>query len=259
MRTVTAPDGIEIAYERSGDGPPLILLHGGSGCHRHWDALRPHLDEDFTLVTPDRRGRGESGDAEQYDLDREVEDLRTLVAAVDGDPVVFGHSFGGLVALAAADEVDLDALVLYEPALLVGEHRGDDLADRMQDRLDAGERRAAMRLFIEEGGGIPDVEALPWWPDEANLDRTETVIRENRAVEEFRLPEEPDIDVPTLLLTGERGPEHLRDAVFALRERLPDTRLVELDGVGHVATESAPERVADAVRPFLRDSHSPES
>lgn len=259
METLTSPDGTEIAYERRGDGPPLILLHGGSGSRESWETLRPHLVEDFTLIIPDRRGRSESGDGQRYGLDREVEDLRALVDAVDGDPVVFGHSFGGLVALAAADEMDIDGLVLYEPALLVGEHRGDDLADRMQARLDAGERRSAMRLFLEEAGGVPDVAALPWWPDEANLSRVETVIRENRAVEVFRLPDELDVDVPALLLTGERGPEHLRDGVFALRDRLPGSRFVELDGVGHVATESAPERVADAVRSFLRDGPGPES
>lgn len=259
MQTVTSADGTEIAYEEHGSGPPLVLLHGGSGCRRHWDALRPHLAEEFTLVVPDRRGRGDSGDGDGYSLDREVEDLRALVDAVDGDPAVFGHSFGGLVALAAAGDLSVDWLALYEPALLVGDHRGDDLAARMRERLDAGERRESMRLFFEEAGGVPDVEQLPWWPDEVHFDRAETVVRENRAVEDFRLPAEPAVDAPTLLLTGERGPEHLRDAVFELDDRLPDARVAELDGVGHVATQSAPDRVADAVRTFRRDVAGEES
>nr|WP_239524354.1 alpha/beta hydrolase [Halogeometricum borinquense] len=251
MKTVTSADGTSIGYERHGEGPSLILLHGGSGTRRHWDALRSHLTDDFTLSIPDRRGRGGSGDGDKYDLSREVADLRALVEAVDGPTTVFGHSFGGLVALVAASEISLDRLVLYEPALLVGDHRGDDLASRMESRLNAGQRQDAMRLFLEEAGGIPDVEQLPWWPEEAGLSLAETVVRENYEVEAYELPAEPDIDVPTLLLTGEYGPAHLRDAVFELDERLSDSRVVEFDGVGHVATQSEPELVADAVRTFV--------
>lgn len=163
------------------------------------------------------------------------------------------------MALAAARSLPLDRLVLYEPALLVGEHRGDDLADRMDERLAAGQRQEAMGLFLEEAGGVPDVEQLPWWPEEANLHLTETVVRENRAVEAYDLPEEPDVPVPTLLVTGERGPEQLRDAVFALDRRLSDSRLVELAGVGHVGTRTAPDRLASAVTSFAGGASPTES
>ncbi|TYT61931.1 alpha/beta fold hydrolase [Natrialba swarupiae] len=108
MQTVTSADRTEIAYERHGNGPPLILLHGGSGTRRSWETLRPALADDFTLVVPDRRGRGDSSDGETYGLEREVADLEALVEAVDGDPTVFGHSFGGLVALAGASDLTLD-------------------------------------------------------------------------------------------------------------------------------------------------------
>jgi len=259
MRTVTSADGTEIAYELHGSGPPLVLLHGGSGSRENWAGLRPHLETEFTLVLPDRRGRGDSGGHAEYGLDREIADLRALLDAVDGDPAVFGHSFGGLVALAAAETLPIDRLLLYEPALLVGEHRGDDLAARMQERLDAGRRREAMRLFYEESSDIPDVEALPWWPEEVHFGRTETVVRENREVEAFELPTEPEVDARTLLLTGEHGPAHLQDAVFTLRDRLSDARLVELDGVGHVAPMTAPERVAEAVRGFVGRAEPPRS
>ncbi|MFC6825847.1 alpha/beta fold hydrolase [Halopelagius fulvigenes] len=256
MQTVTSADGTTIAYEREGSGPPLILLHGGSGTRQTWDALRPHLADDFTLVVPDRRGRGDSGDADEYHLDREAADARALVDAVDGDPTVFGHSFGGLVALAAASEADIDRLVLYEPAILVGEHRDDDLADRMRERLDAGDPENAMKLFYRNGAGIPDPERLPFWPDGVNFDLVDTVIRENYAVEGYDLSEDVDVDVPTLLLTGEHGPDHLRDAVFELDERLPESRIAALDGVGHAATDSAPDRVAAEIRAFVRATES---
>lgn len=251
MQTVTSSDGTSIAYETHGQGPPLILLHGGSATRRTWDTLRPHLADDFTLVLPDRRGRGDSGDADEYSLDREVADVRVLADAVDGDVTVFGHSYGGLIALATANEGDIGRLVLYEPSVLVGEHRDDDLVERMQDCLDVGEREEAMKLFYQKGAGIPEPEQLPFWPESVEFELVETVIRENATVEEYKLPEELNIDTPTLLLTGERGPTHLRDAVFTLDDKLSDSRLVELEGVGHVAIESAPDRVAEAVRSFV--------
>jgi pimeloyl-ACP methyl ester carboxylesterase len=256
MQTVTSADGTAIVYERHGDGRPLILVHGGSADRHHWNPLRDHLADEFTVYAVDRRGRNDSGDGDDYSLRREVEDLQAVVetardeSGTGADPLVFGHSFGGLVALAAAPDLELAGLVVYEPALLVGEHRDDDLAARMEAKLDDGDRRGAFRLFLEEAGGVPDADVLPWWPDEAPLDRVETVVRENREVEAFELSEEPAVDAPALLLTGERGPPQLRDGVRALDERLSDGRVVEFDGLGHMATSNAPELVAETVREF---------
>lgn len=254
MQTVPSTDGASIAYERNGDGPTLVLLHGSSGTHEAWDAVVPHLAEDFTVVVPDRRGRGASGDGDAYSLDREVADLRAVLDEVDGDATVFGHSFGGLVTLAAVEEVEFTRLVLYEPAVLVDEYRGDDLAARMQQRLDAGERQEAMKLFFRDAGGVSAPERLPFWPEEVRFELVESVVRENEAVESYELPANPNIACPTLLLTGESGPEHLRAAVQTLADRVPQSRLVEFEGVGHVATQSAPEQVADAVRSFCLET-----
>ncbi|WP_181684946.1 alpha/beta fold hydrolase [Halorhabdus salina] len=252
MQTVTSADGTPIAYERHGDGPPIICLHGSSADRHSFGPLAEHLAGEYTLVVPDRRGRGDSGDGPSYSLAREVEDLQAILTQIEGTPTVFGHSFGGLLALAAMPDIEVRELVLYEPAVLVGDHRDDNLADRLEDRLGAGEHREALRLFIEEAGGVPDATALPWWPEEAPVDRVDTVVRESRAVEEYRLPAKPAIDVPTVLLTGEYGPEHLRDALFTLEDRLSAGRVRAFDGVGHMGIESAAERVGNAVDTFLK-------
>jgi len=256
MQTVTSADGTAIAYERDGDGPPLVLLHGGSATRESFRPLLPHLIEDFTVLRPDRRGRGDSGDAAEYALQREVEDLAAVLDDLDGEATVFGHSFGGFVSLQAAIEgVPMDRLLLYEPSVLVGEAReGADLADRMQAALDEGDREGAMAMFFREGGGVPEPETLPIWPDEVNFHLAETVVRENRAIEDFELPDSPAIDVPTLLLTGERGPTHLKAAIEVLDERVPQSEVVELDGLGHVATETAPGAVANVVREFVGEA-----
>lgn len=255
MESVTSRDGTGIAFERSGEGQPLVLVHGGTGDRHSWETFRPHLESHFEVVALDRRGRGDSGDTEEYGLDREVADVRAVVEYLEDEPVLFGHSFGGLVALEAARELDLDGLVLYEPAILTGAHREEaDLADRMQELVDEGKRREAATLFFREAGGVEDPEGLP-------VDRAarlvETVIRENRAIEEYRLDEEPSVDVPSLLVTGEYGPTHLRDATRAVHDRLPGSELLELPGVGHVAIESAPDHLAEAVHTFAIEDGGP--
>lgn len=256
MQTVESADGTSIAYERHGQGRPLVLLHGGSR-PQYWQPLVPRLADEYAVVVPHRRGVGASDDSEEYSLDRGAEDVRAVVEAVDGDPVLFGHSFGGLLAVEAARIAPVDRVVAYEPAVLVGEYRAQaTLAAEMQARLDEEGRRAAMRHYVREvmhGGDVADLdawlEAWPPWPD--IVDVAENVVRINRAIERYRLPETLSLGVPTLLLTGTEGPPHLRDGVRALHEAVPDSRLVEFEGVSHAGPVEAPVRVLSEVRAFV--------
>lgn len=257
MQTVTSADGTGIAYETYGEGPPLILLHGGSS-PRFWEPVIPRFSGDHTVVVPHRRGVGASEDGEDYSLERGVEDVRSVVAAVDGDPILFGHSFGGLLALEAARTVPLEGLVAFEPAVLVGEYRQNaDLAATMQARLDAGDREGAMKRYVEEvvydgeETGLDEwLAEWPPWPDIVSL--AENVVRINRAIEAYRLPDELEVTAPTLLLTGTEAPSHLRESVRAVQEALPENRLVELDEIGHGGPAEAPDRVAAVVRSHVR-------
>lgn len=253
MSSVTSADGTQISYEQHGDGKPLILIHGGGVTRHIWNGIRPILADDYSLVTPNRRGRGDSDDANDYNLAREVADIRAVVDTVDGEPILFGHSFGALLALEAAQETSIDRLILYEPALLTGKHRdGADLAGEMEKLLEASEQRRAVKLYFQEAAGAENIEHWPIWPDCVAL--AETIIRENRAVEQYRLDADINISAPTLLLMGEEGPEHLRDGVQALHDTLADSRLVELNGVGHGGVSSAPDQVASEVQSFIRET-----
>ena len=259
MQTVTAADGTSIAYEQSGDGQPLVLVHGGSK-PQYWLPVVPRLSEAFTVVVPHRRGHGESGDGEEYSLQREVEDVSAVLDAVDGDPILFGHSFGGLVALETARETAVDRLVAYEPGVLVGEYREQaSLAAKMQAELDDGDPVEATKVYVREvihGGAVDDLDAwLAEWPPWPGLvDLAENITRMNRAIEAYRLPDTLDVDAPTLLLTGTEGPPHLRESVREVHAALPDSRLVEVDGVSHAGPTEAPARVLGAVREFVTDA-----
>lgn len=260
MQTTIAADGTEIAYERRGDGPPLLLLHGG-GTHRFWEPIVPRFTDDYTVVTPDRRGRGDSGDGEEYSLKREIEDVLAVIDAVDDEPALYGHSFGGLQAIEAARRTDVAAVVAYEPAVIVGEYREQaDLADVMEARLEDGDPAGAMKAHLREvlhGGEISDDAFEAWltewpaWPDAAA--HAENAYRMDRAIERYDLPETLDVDAPVLLLTGTDGPSHLRESVRAVDDALPASRIVEFDGASHLGPVAAADRTTEAVRAFLAD------
>lgn len=117
--SVVSRDGTEIVYWTSGDGPPLVLVHGAPADHARWRRLLPFLEQHVTVHAIDRRGRGASRDAWEYRLELEYEDVAAVVdavAAACGQRVdVYGHSHGGIVAFgAAALTANVRKLVLYE-------------------------------------------------------------------------------------------------------------------------------------------------
>lgn len=260
VATRSASDS-EIAYERHGEGQPLILLHGGMAPRRYWNPVLPHFEE-YAAVVPQRPGFGtclddpEETSADEV-LSRETRYVRTLVDAVDGEPILFGHSYGALTAVEAATDAAVDAVVAYEPAVLPDGFRAEaDLADRMATLVEAGERRNAVKRYIERvlhPDGVDDLDAWlaawPVWPDCVEL--AEEVVRMNRAVESYQLPDTLDVSAPTLVLTGTDGPDFLRESARDVHEALPHSRLVEFDGVSHSGPGEAPKRVAAEVDAFL--------
>ena len=264
MATTQFADGNEIAYERHGDGQPLILLHGGMAPRQYWNPVLPQFEE-YGAVIPQRPGFGTCLDdpaetsADEV-LDREIQYVRTLVDAVDtvdGDPILFGHSFGALTAVEAARDAAVEAVLAYEPAVLPEAFRSEaELADRMATLIEAGDRRTAVKRYVEQvlhPDGIDDLDAWlaewPVWPDCVEL--AEEVVRMNRAVEQYQLPATLDVDASVLVMTGTDGPAFLRESARGVHEALPHSRLVEFDGVSHSGPSEAPERIAAEVEAFL--------
>lgn len=259
MERVTSADGTEIAYERHGskasgdpaEWSPVICLHG-TGVTRH--VWRRFLDSatDTQLIVPDRRGRGESGDTEPWSFERELEDVATLAAAEapDGPVTLFGSSFGGLLAMRAAERIDVDRLALYEPPMPSATVEGSEqesLAGEIERRIESGDRESAARYFFEEATGATGVEQWPIWPDCVAL--AETMARECRIVEAFD-PSGSELSVPTLLFRGTHSPAYLRAGIGVLEDLLEDTRVVDIDA-GHAGVAVAPEQVSAAFDEFL--------
>ncbi|WP_247000764.1 alpha/beta fold hydrolase [Halosolutus gelatinilyticus] len=260
MQTTYTTNGTEVSYERHGDGRSLILLHGGMAPREYWNPVVPHL-EAYTIVIPQRPGFGtrldEPATGADEILTRETEYVRALVDDVDGVPVLFGHSYGGLTAIEAATDAMVEAVVAYEPAVLPREFRMRvDLADRMEELIADGKRREAVKRYVDlvlHSGEIDDLDAWltdwPVWPD--CVDLAEEVARMNRAVEQYRLPDRFDIDVPTLVLTGTHGPDFLREGAREVHEALSHSRLVEFDAIGHSGPVEAPELISAEVDIFV--------
>jgi pimeloyl-ACP methyl ester carboxylesterase len=260
MESVISTDGTRIAYARSGNGPPLVLVHGSTADHTRWANILPELERAFTVVAMDRRGRGESGDADTYSLEQEVDDVAAVVEAAGAGASLLGHSFGALCAMEAALQVDnLYRLVLYEPPFPVGDTPlyPPGLPERLGAFLAEGEREKFLTVFFSEVAGVPDAQiaalrADPSW--KGRVAAAHTALRE-MADGDYRF--DPvrfrRLEVPTLLLLGENSPAELTAPTRALDTALQDSRIVVLEGQGHVAMTTAPELFLREVVGFLSD------
>ncbi len=154
MSKVISSDGTAIAFDRAGDGPPVILVDGAL-CHRGFGPAKPlaqRLVPHFTVVTYDRRGRGESGDTRPYSVEREVDDIEALVKEAGGSAHLYGISSGAALALEAATRLsNVEKLALYEAPFVVDDTtppRPDDLVAHMDALIAADRRSEALRLFM---------------------------------------------------------------------------------------------------------------
>jgi pimeloyl-ACP methyl ester carboxylesterase len=258
---VGSKDGTPIAVWESGAGPPLVLVHGAAADHHRWAPILPALGEQFRVLAIDRRGRGGSGDGDDYAIEREYEDVAAVVDWAGEETAVLGHSYGGICALEAALLTDgIGKLVLYEPPMgfLASP---PEVVHRLQALLDSGERDTLVAFFMHEVAGVPEqqVEAmrsLPAW--EARLTVAHTIPREERASREYRF--DPDrvrgVEVPTLLLVGGESAAPFKAAAQALGDALPHSQTAVLAGQRHTAMDTATDLFVSEVIGFLHDARS---
>jgi pimeloyl-ACP methyl ester carboxylesterase len=257
--TVTTVSGTPVAYWRYGKGPPLMLVHGAAADHSRWNPVLPALEDRFTVYAIDRRGRGSSGDADDFALEREVEDVAAVVDLL-GEPVnLLGHSYGGLLALEAALLTpNVRRLVLYDPGIEVAgaEIYPLKVIERMEASLEVGDPAGVVEITMREVAGLPPetveyMRTLPVW--QARVDAAHTIPRELRAIKSYRLDPKrfESLVTPTLLLSGGNSPAALRKAAEAVDEALSDSHHVVMEGQGHSAMDTGTDLFTAEVLNFL--------
>jgi pimeloyl-ACP methyl ester carboxylesterase len=262
MEATRTKDGTLIAYERSGDGPPLVAVPGVLTSSRLWPVL-PLLAEHFTVYAVDRRGHGDSGDDERYAVEREFEDVAAVVDAIGTEVNLLGHSFGGSCVLGASTLTsNIRRLVVYEadsPEGLDSQALPADLVDRFQTLVDAGDRVGAVTTFFREAFHmtLEEIEAAKTWPTfPAMVAAAHTFPREIRSLESYQFEAERfrQMNVPTQLLLGGDSPNFAKAAMESWHSILPNSQIVVLPGQEHLAHYTAPDLFVRAVQIFLEEA-----
>ena len=269
---VRSADGTTIGYRELGHGPALILMHGGMLASQHFMRLAEALGDLYRLCVPDRRGRGLSGPhGPNYCVQREVEDLRALIAAT-GARRVFGLSSGGLVTLRTALVTpELEEIALYEPPLSVGRSVPTAWLARYDEEVAAGKTTSALVSVMKGLGGDPVFGRIPRAvlvpllsagsraqrrlpeDDVSVADLVPTEHFDMLLVDELAdtLADYAEVKARVLLFGGTKSESYLHYSLERLATVLPDARSLMLPGVGHSAPDDDPLVVASALREFF--------
>jgi pimeloyl-ACP methyl ester carboxylesterase len=248
MSTVRSSDGTAIAFEKSGEGPPLILVDGAL-CYREMGPSRPlasRLADRFTVFTYDRRGRGESGDSAPYAPEREVEDLQALIEAAGGSAYVYGISSGAALALEAARGTPgIEKLALYEAPFIVDDSRPpvpDDYPPKLEELLASDRRSDAVKLFMRQVG-VPGfvIALMPLMPAWRKLKAVAHTLPYDAAVLAGLQAGKPlpanrwdTVTMPTTVVVGGKSPAWFHNSQRALADVLPNAEHRVLEGNTHM-------------------------
>jgi len=239
--TVTSADGTSIAYETIGSGPAVVLVDGAM-CFREFGPARDvakALADDYTVYIYDRRGRGESGDTEPYEVQREVEDLAAVIEATGEHPFVMGQSSGaGLALEAAIAGVPMQKLAVYEaPYIGVNQNR-DYLAD-LRRLLAEGRNGAMVDYFMVKMVGGPVflplmMRLMPkvFGPLKAVAP---TLLYDTQVMRGFVVDAKhlSGVTVPTLVMGGSKAKPNMLAAVTGVAQAVTGEPPVILEGQTH--------------------------
>ena len=261
MEYVTSKDGIRIGYERSGEGPPLVLIHGAAADHTRWTSILPALEKHFTVYSVDRRGRGQSGDGNAYAIEREYEDVGAVVDSIPGPVNLLGHSYGAICSLGASLRTsNLRKLILYEPPIPIDvkENISTNAVDRMNAYLQVGEREKVLLIFLKEIVGIPqkEIKILRLFHNWSyRVAAAHTIPREEACAKAYILDPQKfsNMETQTLLLLGGDSPPFFRAAIETLKRSIPNSRIAMMPGQRHAAMETAPKLFLEEVIGFLAE------
>ncbi|MDR6907170.1 pimeloyl-ACP methyl ester carboxylesterase [Agromyces sp. 3263] len=249
--TVVSADGTRLTTQAVGTGPLLVLVDPAMATRRDSAKLTTALAPHFTVVGYDRRGRGDSGDADPTgtDVANEVADVAAVIAAHGGRAILFGSSSGAALALEAAARLGdaVTGLVIYEPPFIVDDSRAPvphDLPRRIAADVADGRTGAASAAFFTEAVGVPPVfvammRLMPMW---RRAKRIVPTVRYDFAVLEGLQDGRPlpadrwkELTAPGVVIVGSRSEPFFRAGARSLAEVAPSIEFEVLEG-GHHGT-----------------------
>ena len=263
-QTVTSADGTQIAYQREGSGPAVVLVGGGLDDGSENAVLIPALAGEFTVYNYARRGRAGSGDTRPYAVQRELEDLAALLDAAGGSAHLFGASSGAALALeGAAAGLPVNRLAVYDVPYNVGDEavkRWRAYRSDLDEALAQGRTDKAIAAFMRLAGASDDdlkgARAAPFWDGLLSLAPTlahDAAILGNDGPPSDRFA---NIRQETLVLTRSTSDpympalpiEFFEAAAAAVAMALPHPTRRTIDAPGHAVDATA---VAPPVRAFF--------
>lgn len=258
LEKVPSRDGTLIAIERTGQGKPLLVIHGTASSRQRWFLTAAALGEGRELILMDRRGRGDSTDATSYSIEHEFDDVAAVVSHIGKPLDILAHSYGAMITLGAALRLPgVDNIILYEPPLdpLPPD---SDLPDRIEACVKRGDLEGGLRLFLTQVGvseaEVAKLRELPNWPQRLTI--VPTIPREMRAARNLSFSPEHlgKISTRILLQLGSDSPPRFGTAINALAKTLPHARVEILPGQKHQAMDTAPALFVKSVRTFFGDA-----
>ncbi|MET7281775.1 alpha/beta hydrolase [Kribbella sp. NPDC005582] len=271
-RSVVSVDGTVVGYRQMGGGPAVVLVHGSMLAAQHFTELAAALADEFTVIVPDRRGRGLSGPhGPDFGIEREVEDLQALVKET-GAARVFGLSSGALIALrTAAVTPAIEKLALYEPPLSINGSVPSAWAGRYRREIAAGRTAAALATVLKGLRIEPAFTVVPRFAlvplltlglrserngdDVPMTDLIPTMSADLGLVEQLAdtTKDYAAVDAEVLLLEGSKSPAYFGIALDELSAVLPRSSRRVLPKLDHSAPtdDGNPQVVADVLRGFF--------
>ncbi|TDD37656.1 alpha/beta hydrolase [Actinomadura sp. KC06] len=258
MNKAISADGTSIAFERTGDGPPVVLVAGALCDRMATDPLAAELGRNFTVFCYDRRGRGDSGDKAPDTVQQEIDDLGALIAEAGGEAAVYGHSSGAALALhAAASGLPITGLVLHEPPFLLEDdpeepERSQALLRTIKEHLAQDRPADAIAAFLTPTG-MPQqlIDFMSQNPGTQASARTLPIDPFAMVSEDSRGGRTPveqarEVTVPTLVLCGGDSHSWMIETAEQIAAAMPNGRHLVLPDQGHIVA-------ADVLAPVLTD------
>ena len=160
MQYINSKDGTQIAYEKSGNGKPIIIIGGSLADHQMYVPLASKLSESLTVFNYDRRNRGESGKTSFHTIETELQDLEAIVSLCDEAPILYGHSAGSALAIrAVASGLNVSKLILSDLPFSLINHESENEAIKFKEEkkfitklLEVGDKVGAVKFFLKDFG-----------------------------------------------------------------------------------------------------------